>query len=238
MTAAQPTATTAEAFIGVDVGGTHTDVSVVYRRPGRARQGADHLRRLQPRRARGGRGRRRAATSCRSSDLLGQHAAVHQRHDRRHQRDHAAARLARRRARSPPASATRSASPAARAPTELDDHLQLNVPDLVDRRAIAEIDERDRLVGHRARPARPRRRSSAAAKHLVEEVRRRRARDLLPVEPRQRRARAGRRGARSRSSTRTCSSPRRTGSSRSRARRAAGRRRCSTPSSRTAPTST
>ncbi len=53
MTESQANGSGHEAFIGVDVGGTHTDVSVVLRRPRRARQGADDLRRLQPRRARG-----------------------------------------------------------------------------------------------------------------------------------------------------------------------------------------
>jgi len=53
--------------------------------------------------------------------------------------------------------------------TEIDDHLQLNVPDLMDRRAIAEIDERIDWAGSVLVPVDVEG-VKAAARHLVEEV--------------------------------------------------------------------
>ena len=53
--------------------------------------------------------------------------------------------------------------------TELDDHLQVNVPDLMDRRAIAEIDERVDWSGSVLVPV-DLDGVKAAAKHLVEDV--------------------------------------------------------------------
>lgn len=53
--------------------------------------------------------------------------------------------------------------------TELDDHLQVNVPDLMDRRAIAEIDERIDWSGQVLVPVDVDA-VKAAAKHLVEDV--------------------------------------------------------------------
>ena len=79
------------------------------------------------------------------------------------------------------------------APTEIDDHLQLNVPDIVDRRAISEVDERIDWPGDGVVAAQPRSgsgRGQAAGRGTAC----RRAGHLLPLEPRQRRARAGGRG--------------------------------------------
>ena len=119
--------------------------------------------------------------------------------------------------------------------TEIDDHLQVNVPDLVDRRAIREIDERvdwsgTVLVPSTSTRSAPRRdgssRSSASTRS------RSASSGATPTAstswpPRRR----------SRSCTRTCSSRRRTGCSRWRARRAGSPPRCSTPTCRTRPTS-
>ena len=74
--------------------------------------------------------------------------------------------------------------------TEIDDHLQVNVPDLIDRRAIAEIDERVDWSGSGPRPDRPRRRQGGG-QAPGRGRRHRRAGDLLPLEPRQRRERGG-----------------------------------------------
>ena len=121
--------------------------------------------------------------------------------------------------------------------TELDDHLQVNVPDLMDRRAIAEIDERVDWSGtvlvpidldgasrpppstwSRTSASTPWRSASSGATPTARTRRQRRRR--------------------SRSSTRTSSSPSPTASSRLPARPGAGPRPSSTPSSRTKPTST
>jgi len=53
--------------------------------------------------------------------------------------------------------------------TEIDDHLQLNVPDLVDRRAIVEVDERVDWSGTVLVPLDPED-VKKAAKHLVEDI--------------------------------------------------------------------
>ncbi len=86
-----------QAFIGVDVGGTHTDVAVMYQgtvERGKALTTYDDF----------SRGVLEAVDVAARNYELGaggaarQHQALHQRHDGRHQRHHAAARLARRRA--------------------------------------------------------------------------------------------------------------------------------------------
>ena len=168
------------AFIGVDVGGTHTDAGAIIGRPGRTRQGSDRIRRLQPQHAR--RGQRRPALPrhfARGAPRA--HTSLNQRHDRRHQRDHhsCAAR----------ASAcwmtagfrTCSGSRAAPALGEFDDHLQVNAPDLIVARRIIEVDERS---SGRARCSSP---IDAAEiqerpRAVVEDLGSRRPRDLLPLE--------------------------------------------------------
>ena len=157
-----------EAFIGVDVGGTHTDVAVMYRgtvERGKALTTYDDFSRgvLEAVEVAAEQLRHRHGRAAR------QHAALHQRHDRRHQRDHPAARLARRRAdherlprrlppRRRPAHDGDRRSPAAQRPRP-----RRPPRDRRDRRA-------DRLVGHGPRPDRPRAGQGARPRRLVEEV--------------------------------------------------------------------
>ena len=233
----QRTAAPDDAFIGVDVGGTHTDVSVVYRgdrvERGKALTTYDDFSRgvLEAVEVAARELRPAAWTSCSASTQLfinGTTVVTNTITQLRGSRVGVlitsgfkdAFRLAGGAAhdgdrRPPPGQRPRPRRPPR---------------DRRDRRA-------DRLVGHGPRPDRPRRRSRP----------RPRAWSRRSASTRSRSASSGatptastswRRRRRSRSCTPTSSSPRRTASSRSRARRGAGRPRSSTPSSRTRPTST
>ncbi len=176
-----------EAFIGVDVGGTHTDVAVMYRgtvERGKALTTYDDFSRgvLEA-----------VEVAARSYDVgmdelldstrlfINGTTVV----------TNAITQLRGSRVGVLITSGFRDAFRLAGGPrtTEIDDHLQLNVPDLVDRRALAEIDERIDWSGTILVPI-DLEQVKAETRRLVEEVGIDAIVDLLPLEPRQHRARA------------------------------------------------
>ena len=181
-----------DAFVGVDVGGTHTDVSVVIGSQverGKALTTYDDFSRgvLEAVER-----RRRAASTSRSRSCSPAPSCSSTAPPSSPTRSPSCAAPASA-CSSPPASRTPSASPAARARPRSTTTCRSTSPTS----STAARSPRS-TSGSTGRAASSSRSTStqvkAAAKHLVEDVGSRRARDLLPLELRQRRARAGGRG--------------------------------------------